>query len=341
LDGSKFTRLRATSGRCGPVWPEPAQPVEARSRRTASYNKLMSKLHRHVPVALALTLASLSIACGIVSKPRLLHRNGKAVTQGAPPMAATRDELNDRIARMYNAINSFVATVDMTASKGSVYQGRITEYKDVRGFVLFRKPADIRIQAQAPVIRTQLFDMVSNGTDFRLLYTPESLFVEGQNSAPATSKSAMENLRPGAFLSSMLIRPADPATEAAALEDLTDEDNTLYLLHFMRKGPDGQVLPQFARSVWFDRLDLSIVRQMVFDDNGGIISDTHYARWQAYSGVQFPAHIGLNRWKDGYGVVMDIVGMRMNTPMTDDKFVLNRPEGSKLKVIGDQAQEIR
>jgi outer membrane lipoprotein-sorting protein len=300
----------------------------------------MRKLHRHGPVALALMAAFLSSFCGVISKPRLLHRNGKAVTQATPPMSATRDELNDRIARMYNAINSFQATVDMTASKGSVYKGQITEYKDVRGFVFFRKPADIRILAQAPVIRTQLFDMVSNGTDFRLFYTPASLFVEGRNSAPAESKSAMENLRPGAFLSSMLIRPADPGTEVAALMDLTDEDNTLYLLAFMRKGKNGESLPQFARTVWFDRLDLSIVRQVVFDDDGAtVISDTHYAKWQPYNGVLFPAHIGLNRWKDGYGVVMDMVDMKMNPPLADDKFVLAQPEGSKLKVIGDPKQD--
>ena len=297
----------------------------------------MRKLHRPVPVALALMVASLSSSC--ISRTRLLHRNGKPVTQVAPPLSATRDELNDRIARMYNAINSFQATVDMTASKGSVYKGQITEYKDVRAFVFFRKPADIRILAQAPVIRTQLFDMVSNGSDFRLLYTPGSLFVEGENSAPTTSNSPMENLRPGAFLSSMLVRPADPATEGPALMDLTDEDNTLYMLTFMRKGPNGEVLPQFARSVWFDRLDLSIVRQIVYDDDGAIISDTHYAKWQPYDGVQFPAHIGLNRWKDGYGVVMDMVEMKMNPSLTDDKFVLTQPEGSKLKVIGDPKQE--
>ena len=96
---------------------------------------------------------------------------------GHAPLSATRDELNDKIARMYNSINSFQATVDMIPSKGSVYKGQITEYKDVRAFILFRKPADIRIQAQ-PVMRTQLFDMVSNGTEFRF-FNDSNLFMEG------------------------------------------------------------------------------------------------------------------------------------------------------------------
>ena len=89
-----------------------------------------------------------------------------------------------------------------------------------------------------------------------------------------------------------------------------------------------------ARNVWFDRLDLSIVRQKVLDPMGGIISDTRYSKWQPYDGVMFPAHIDLNRDEDGYGVVMDVTDMKMNVPLTDDKFVLPRPPGSTLQTIG-------
>jgi outer membrane lipoprotein-sorting protein len=86
--------------------------------------------------------------------------------------------------------------------------------------------------------------------------------------------------------------------------------------------------------VWFDREDLSIVRQKVLDPSGSIISDTRYSKWQPYSGVMFPARIDINRDKDGYGLVMDIVEMKMNVTLTDDQFVLNRPEGFQLQTIG-------
>ncbi len=48
----------------------------------------------------------------------------------------------------------------------------------------------------------------------------------------------------------------------------------------------------------------------------------------------FPAHIDINLSKDQYGVVLDVTDMQMNLPLTDDKFVLNQPEGSQLQVIG-------
>jgi outer membrane lipoprotein-sorting protein len=292
--------------------------------------KTMRKPRRQVPAALALILSLFSSSC-LISR-RAILRNGKPATASQPLRSSTRDGLNSRIANLYNAINSFQATVEMTPSVGSVYKGEITEIKDVHAFVLFNKPARIRIIGQLPVVRTKAFDMVSNGTDFKVFLVSKNLFLEGSNLAPAVSANKLENLRPDALLSSMLIRPDDTASETALLEDATDEDSALYILHFIRKRADGQIF--MGRNVWFDRLDLSILRQKVFDDTGATVSDTRYSKWTNYNGVMYPAHIDINRPVDGYGVVMDVLDMKMNLPMTDDKFVLNQPEGTKLQAIG-------
>jgi hypothetical protein len=291
----------------------------------------MPKPHRHVPVALVLILGLTSSSC-LYTKRVILRHNKKVTAATAPKLlTASRDELNARIANLYGAINSFQATVDMTPSIGSVYTGEITEIKDVRAFVLFRKPATIRIIGLYPVVRTKAFDMVSDGANFKVSLISKNLFVEGSNSAPATSKNKLENLRPEAFLSSMLIRPAD-ATETSSRLDFVDEDNALYLLFFIRKALNGD--PIIARGVWFDRIDLSLVRQTVYDEAGALVSDTRYSKWQPYNGVMFPAHIDINRPKDEYGVALDVIEMQMNANLTDDKFVLNQPEGSQLQVIG-------
>jgi outer membrane lipoprotein-sorting protein len=296
----------------------------------------MRKLRRHVPVALALILSSLSSSCSVFSglfiRPRPIFRHGKPATAQQTLLVATRDELVGRVAKTYNSINSFQASVTMTPSVGSVYKGQINEVADVRAFILFRKPADIRIQVQTPVVRTPYLDMVSNATDFRVYLISRNLFIEGLNSAPATSKNRIENMRPAAFLSSMLIMPPEAQAETPVMTDLTDEDNALYSLIFIRKQPDGTLLA--AREIWFDRLDLSIVRQMVYNDQVAIISDTKYAKWTEYGGVSFPAHIEIQRPIDGYGVVMDLDQMQMNKAITDDKFILARPEGSTLQEIG-------
>lgn len=295
----------------------------------------MGNLHRLRPVAVAFLLAVLLSACAGTRRPPFFGRRHKPVDGVSPALkVATRDELNAIIARTYDAIQSFQATgVDLTTSKGSVYQGTIVDFPAASGFILFRKPNDIHIHAT--FLSALVFDMVSNGNDFRL-YLPKntpSLFVEGLNSAPAASANKMENLRPDSFLSSILIRPWDPATESIMLKDDTDEEDALYRLEFNGKGQDGMPIP--GREIWFDRLDLTIVRQKVYDKDGLIVSDTSYSKWQPFGGVLFPTHIDLNRVKDGYGVQIDIDKdkMVMNKELADPQFVLERPEGSTLREI--------
>jgi hypothetical protein len=293
----------------------------------------MGKMRRLMPAMVALLLAFLCSSCIVRGGLRPLRRKRDQKTGKVLDLkSATRDELNARITRIYNSINSFQATVDMTPSVGSVYKGQITEYKDVRAFVLFRKEAEIRIIAQYPVVRTTAFDMVSNGTDFRFLLVSKNLFVTGSDAAPATSKNTLENLRPEAFLGSMLIRPADPSLDISVLVDNTDEENALYTIVFLRKAANGDFL--INRDVWFDRTDLSIVRQRTFDESATIVSDTRYGKWASREGSLFPGHIDINRPKDGYGVVMDVTEVKMNLPLTDDKFILNQPEGAIHQIIG-------
>ena len=293
--------------------------------------ELMGKLRRLQPVAVALLLCLLLTACG--GTRRNIFRKHKPVN-GTPPrlQVASREELNAIISRTYDAIQSFAATsVTLSASSGSVYQGKITDYTALPGFILFRKPDDIRVRATLPLVQTLAFDMVSGSEDFKLYLKDKNLFVEGLNSAPAISANKIENLRPEAFLSSMLIHPWDPATESAMLKDDTDEDNALYRLELNRKERDGSPIP--GREIWFDREDLSIVRQKVYDHNGNIVSDTRYSEWRVFNGVLFPAHIDLNRPIDGYGVAIEIQKMDMNKEITNAQFVLTQPEGSKLQEI--------
>ncbi len=290
----------------------------------------MGKLRRLQPVAVALLLACLLSSC--LGTNRNIFRRHKLVKGTSPALkVATRDELNAIIARTYNAIQSFSAKANLTASSGSVDSAHIVEYPSAPGVIFFRKPDDIRIQATMPYVGTLAFDMVSNGRTFRFYLPKNNTFVQGLNSAPATSANKMENLRPEAFLSSMLIRPWDPTTESVMLKDDTDEEDALYRLEFNGKADDGTPVP--GREVWFDRQDLSIVRQKIYDVKGNTLSDTSYSEWRSFSGVDFPGHIDINRRKDQYGVTIQIVKMDMNKEITSSQFVLVQPEGSKLQVI--------
>jgi outer membrane lipoprotein-sorting protein len=264
-----------------------------------------------------------------------VHRPVKNGAKGRQLQMANKDQLAERIEKLYNSINSFIATVDMTPSLGSVYQGEITEYKDVRGYILFRKPTEIRIQADYPIVRTTAFDMVSNGTQFKFYLPAKNRFVVGANDTPANSPNKLENLRPEAFLQSLLIRPIDPSKEQSVLIDDTDEDHAVYILLVFGNDAKGNAVP--FRSIWFDRVDLSIIRQEIYEPNSNIVSDTRYSDWAVFSGIAFPKTISINRPVDGYGVALDLVDMKMNVPVTDKQFELNQPAGSTLQTIGEPA----
>jgi outer membrane lipoprotein-sorting protein len=287
---------------------------------------------RRVRALLLLICLSALDFSGCFVRRRIITRKGSNAT----PVLLTADKqtLIDRLARNYQDVQSFSATVDMVPALGSSEKSKITEYKDVRGYILFRKPADIRIIGLYPVVRNKAFDMVSNGTDFRLYLPSSNRFVVGSNQLAAKSPKKIENLRPQHFLEALLVAPMQPG-EKAELMNFTDEDNAVYILHFVRVQPDGEILP--TRSVWFNRLNLHLARQLVYDPAGNILTDARYSDWQNYDGTPFPKTIDIDRPQDEYAVVLTVVKMEINRGVSNDKFVLEQPEGTQLQVLGQPA----
>jgi len=265
-----------------------------------------------------------------VVKRRLIVRNGASRAQPTL-LVADRADLLKRITDQFNAIQNFSATVDMTPALGTTEKSRVTEYKDVRGYLLFRTPADIRIIGLIPVLRNTAFDMVSMGPTFKLSLPSRNEFIVGSNENLAPSRNKLENLRPQHFLEAILVRPFPPE-DKALLENFTDASNAYYILHEVEESPPGGL--DLLRDVWFSRVDLRMARQILLDKAGNILTDARYTEWRQFDDVPFPKHIEIDRPQDEYGVVLDVVKMDINKGVSDDKFVLNQPPGSMLRTLG-------
>lgn len=275
--------------------------------------------------ALLLSLTSCLVRRRVVPPP------GKP-KENRPLLTATRDELIDRIHRASDAIQSFTMKTEMSPSVGQLYGGKVTDYASITGFILFQRPDDIRVIGQDPVIHSTIFDMVSLGNDFRVSLPTKNQFVEGTNDTPATSPNKLENLRPAAFLNSLLILPPDPAKDLTIMEDDTNETKAVYIVQIIHR--DGDKL-QLVRNVYFDRYTLEINRQKTFDANGYIKSDTRYGAWKPFNGIAFPTDIDIQRPQDGYELQLTVQDMKINTPdVTAAKFILTQPPGSQLKILG-------
>ena len=283
-------------------------------------------------LVLTLSVASVDLSSCLVRR-RLISRPGSKKSNPAL-LTAAREQLLQQIVDRYNAVHDFSATVDMTPAIGTAEKSRITEYKDVRGYILYRGPFDIRIIGLYPVVRNTAFDMVSNGTNFKLYVPAKNRFLTGSNTIIQPSQNKLENLRPQHFLEALLVRPL-AENERAVMENYTDEENAYYILHVVHDTGSGQL--ELTRTIWFSRIDLKLARQIVLDPMGNILTDARYSQWQNFGGVEFPKHIEINRPRDEYAVVLDIVKMDINKGVSDDKFVLNQPEGSIVQTIGQGA----
>ena len=175
----------------------------------AGLHEAMNFTSKWLRCALAAGLLSATPACFV--RKRVVTPVGHP--QNRPPLTATKTELIERIHALFDPIQSFTLTADMSPSVGSLYGGELTDYATIRAFVLFRRPDDIRVIGLDPVIHSStIFDMVSTGNNFRVSIPSKNDFIEGANDAPPSSKNKLENLRPTAFLHSLIIAAPAPRT---------------------------------------------------------------------------------------------------------------------------------
>ena len=109
----------------------------------------------------------------------------------APLKQASQQDLINSINQQAEAIKSLKATVDIDSSVGGMKKGHVTDYKEIRGYVLARKPDWLHMTGLMPIVRTTAFDMVSDGQEFKLWIPPKNKFVMGSNNADKDRKSVV------------------------------------------------------------------------------------------------------------------------------------------------------
>jgi hypothetical protein len=253
-----------------------------------------------------------------------------------PLKVATQQQLIDYVNSQAHAIQSIQATVDIDASAGDVKNGRITDYKEIRGYVLARKPAMLRMKGLLPVVRNTAFDMVSNGQEFKVWIPPKNKFVLGSNNSENYDPDKrLENMRPQ-YIYDALLLPEIGKDEIAVLENgyetVLDSkrhrvEQPNYSLLVIRKGPQGAYL---SRKIDFSRIDLLPYRQRIYDQQGDVVTDARYQNYKDYGGINFPSTISIERPRESYDITLNTVKLEINKPLTDDQFALTQPPGAEV-----------
>jgi outer membrane lipoprotein-sorting protein len=271
-----------------------------------------------------------------VRKVTHVHAPGQAV----PAREASLAELVAKISAWSSGFQTLTATVDLAPTAGSVYSGVIKEYRDVKGFVLLQRPSAIRMLGQAPVVRTTVFDMASNGEEFRLYIPSKQKFIIGKTTVQRPVKNALENLRPQHILQALIVPPIDADRETTYREKLSrrsEPTKRYFVVSIIESQPDRHVI--LRRKAWFDRADLELVRSQFYEPDGTCTEDVQYSNYQDFQGIHYPTHIELNRPEDDYAVIITIEKATFNDPIPREKFDLQEPEGAELVNLGAPKQE--
>lgn len=270
------------------------------------------------------------------------RRTVVAPAERRPAVEATPIELTEFFNRIARGVRSLNAAVEMHPVAGTAYTGLIEEYREVRGFILAQRPSHVRVIGQAPVVATNLFDMVSDGETFRIHIPPRNKFLVGPAQLERTTAKPIENLRPQHLLDALFW------TELSSRRVLWEEFDTglvrYYILSEVREG-NGLEL---ARKIWFDRADLTVVRLQVFAGGARPVSDVSYADWQRVpainggaEGILYPRRINVFRPHEDYRLDLHILRLTLNEVIAADRFLLSQPPGAELVRLGDPLPEAR
>jgi outer membrane lipoprotein-sorting protein len=230
------------------------------------------------------------------------------------------------------------ATVDIDTAVGGAKKGKVTEYKEIRGYVLARKPAMLRMIGLLPILRNTAFDMVSDGREFKVSIPPKNRFVVGQNDVMVPNpQQPLENLRPKIIYDALLLRQIDPEHgELAVLEngiEIVPGDKGRkfqqadYILDVVIQ--TGNSDAWLSRKIVFSRVDLLPHRQLIYDQAGDLVTDASYSDYKDNGGVLFPSVIEIRRPEEEYDITLHMVKLEINLTLDDTKFVLEKPAGAQ------------
>jgi len=296
---------------------------------------------RRIPPLLVLSLAALLLGeTGCLFRTRVVEPR----TSTAKLKTATKQELVDRINADSSRIQTLNATVEIATSVGGEKKGKITDFQEITGYILVRKPDMLRMIGLFPIVRNKAFDMVSDGGRFKLYIPAKNKFYVGSAEVTRPSTNPIENLRPQVIYNALLL-PEIGKDEIAVLENDSETvvdkktrkivEQPDYVIEIIRHtGNDWYI----ARKIVFERVNLVPHRQIIYDENASVATEVTYQVYKDYNGVSFPNVIEISRPQEEYSIRLTVTKMAINDPLRDDQFALQQPPGSQLVNLDEPNQ---
>ncbi len=286
-------------------------------------------------IILALLLA---IQTGCISRKHVVPETQRLL----PAQTASRADLLQMLERQSNQIQTLQGTLALDASGGGMKTGVLTEYRQTKGFLLVERPSHIRFKVQAPLALATVFDMVSDGRQYRVSIPVKNKFIIADSRAPTNEKNPILNLRPQHIVSALFVDItaylSDPQMRST-LEETTEGRRRFYVFSFINiTGRDAEMVEK----LWIDRSNLQVTRKQLFRPDGKVDTDVEYSEYSSQGDVAFPQIILIQRPIDDYALKMVFQKTTINDPFAAEAFNLERPAGSELvQLEADEGSESR
>ena len=255
----------------------------------------------------------------------------------APLQTASKSDLiakYDELAQSITAINAKVA-INFTA--GSEYSGAIKRYHQINGFILAQKPAFVRVIGQLPVVGTNIFNMVSDGTTFSIYVPSKNQFLTGPATLERPSEKATENLRPQHLMEAIFWEPISDA-DPVLFEQTMDNGAGNYVLTVVAGSAGSRADWRISRKIWFERAGLTMSRIETYDDSGRLLSDIHYSGWAPFGSIEYPKQIKIERPADDYTLAFSVTTLTPNETVPASSFVLQQPPTAQVVHVGEASR---
>ena len=323
--------------RNGPVTFAPSSEAQLAPGPSAVYYGI-----RFAPLSLMIRsglLTALSLLALLFGETGCLFRTRTVEmrTSTAKLETAGKEQLVAYVREEAAKIRTLNATVNIATSVGGEKKGKETDYEEIRGYILVRRPDMLRMIGLFPIVRNKAFDMVSDGNTFKLSIPARSRFYVGHNNIVRAGASTLESLRPQVIYDALLLPDIDPQNDVAVLEQSTEIiydakkkrelEQPDYVIDIVHHAGEEWYL---ARKIVFDRSNLTVHEQIIYERDGAVATDATYQVYQEYNGVSFPNVIMIKRPQEEYSIRLTVEKLVMNGTVSDDQFALQQPPGSQL-----------
>jgi outer membrane lipoprotein-sorting protein len=252
---------------------------------------------------------------------------------------ASVSELEAMISERDAAIRTLNASVLVTYSTGGGREGQVKTYTSFRGYIFVRKPRDLRVILQLPIVGGEAMDMVSDSGSFTLLVPPRKQAFVGTGEVTKPSANAVENMRPAVFFDSLLV----PGVSAEEYVDLTQSTREIeparghkpaveepdYDLSVYRVSSDHVL--QIERVIHISRVTMLPYRQDIYDKDGRLVTQATYANYAPVGAEeQLPRLVTIVRPIEEYSLKIQVTKLTLNEAFENDQFELKVPASYKL-----------